>query len=108
MGIARDPQLSEKQEEQKVIVNIIEKVTEPVVVASKKYYQTNPRETLELGLLFCLILMTFIGQLIRGLPWGWYVVLGLMTVKGVYYNGQNLQLKKNARKKTGLSKPNRS
>lgn len=75
MAIGRTEMRPKAQEaEKQPLQRIIVKKLEPQVVAYRKFYQTNPREALELFLTGLFLTATFIGEIFTNLPWGWYLV----------------------------------
>jgi hypothetical protein len=96
MGIARID--GTRQASEQTPVTIIQKIVEPVIIASKKFYQTNPKETLELAIFFIFLLLTFIGQISRGLPILWYIVLSIMAIRFIQINQLKEFIKKRKKK----------
>ena len=83
MGLQRTNTPAEKGETIKASI-IVEKISRPFMVAAKAYHQTNPKEFLELVLIFVAIIFSFIGEIFFTLPWGWYLVL-FVLIAG-YFN----------------------
>lgn len=74
MALARAEDIEAKPEKQPV-VKIIEKVSAPIVVAYKQFYKEQPQAALELFLFGLFLLLTFIGEMVKGLPVAWYAIL---------------------------------
>lgn len=72
MGISRTTTLENK--DKAPVVNIIEKITAPIIHSSKKYWIENPKDFLGLFVVFIFLILTFVGEIFIRLPWMWYAV----------------------------------
>lgn len=84
MGLTTIPQ--PKEEKSSLPFLITRKVAEPIMIASQKFYRTNPKETLEYVLTAVFLLLTFGGELFGNLPFFWYIVFGLWIIYQYKFN----------------------